>query len=278
MKNENLCTIQTSCINCATGTYQSLAGQTNCTDCATGTYQDQEGEANCKNCAAGSYQSNTGATSCILCPVGKYAANQGQIVCDDCPNGTTTTGTGSISCDVVLPVEMRDFIVKIDKNIVRLQWVTAQEVHTSFFVVQKSEDLTTWTTIARTNAKGAKNHANVYDATDPFPRNGITYYRVKTVDFDGKTAFTKAISIEFRQKTDLKIYPNPVSTQLNIAHADEEITAVAVFNSMGQMVMQYVFDKTHIAIMDLGQLITGQYIIHVTTDHNVYAQRLVKTR
>jgi hypothetical protein len=274
----------TNCINCPTGTSSSVAGITNvsyCQNCATGTYQDGTGQTACKNCAVGTYQNQQGQVACIACPVGKYAANEGQTQCDNCPSGFTTAGTGATSdreCEVVLSVELMEFWAKIEQNIVRLSWITAQEINNSFYVLQKSQDTKTWTTIARINGKGTYLGKSIYNATDPFPAKGVTYYRLKQVDFDGTTDFSKVISIEYGQKSSIKVYPNPMTDVLNIAHGEEKVKSVAIYNVVGQLVRSYTFDITHIGTINLTDLWQGQYILRITTEGSTYVERINKMR
>ena len=173
---------------------------------------------------------------------------------------------------------MLDFIVKVDKNIVRLQWITAQEVNTSFYVVQRSTDLNTWTTIARTNGNGTTYKTNTYNAVDPFPTKGVTYYRIKEVDFDGKLHYSPILSVEMADKTPIKVYPNPVGANLNIAHGEETLKSVAVYNLVGQLVMNVSFEKTNIGIMDMSNLQQGQYTLLIHTDKGFYSERVYKAR
>ena len=267
---------QANCINCAVGRYQNQTGQTACKDCEKGTYQNAQGADGCINCAAGTYQDVVGQIMCKNCPVGTYQSAQGTVGCINCPAGKTTSGEGATICDVTIPVEMVSFDAETNGRVVFLRWITAQEINTSFYVVQKSRDVKDWTTIARTNGKGTYSKTSVYDIIDPFPEKGITYYRIKEVDFDGKETFSKIVSVAINEKTALKVYPNPVTHQLTVAHADEAIRSVAIYNVVGQMVMNFTFTKTNIGSMDLSNLMKGQYLLRVYTEGGAYTYRIMK--
>lgn len=297
----------TACTNCPVGTYSTIAGgASSCTNCPKGTYSTQEAAAfpsTCINCIAGTYSTTEGAASamtCINCPAGTYSSTSGAAsssTCINCPKGTystqvaaifsstcincpsgTTSGTGATTCDAIIPIEMMDFIAKVDKNIVRLKWITAQEVNTSFYVLQKSTDLNEWITIARTNGHGTYYKTSVYDAVDPFPVKGVTYYRIKEVDFDGKLHHSNILAVEMNENTHLKVYPNPVGSEINIAHGEEIIKSVAVYNIVGQLVMNVSFEKTNIGKIDMSALQQGQYNLHIYTDRGFYSERIFKLR
>ena len=138
--------------------------------------------------------------------------------------------------------------------------------------------MTTWTTIARTNGNGTTYKTNTYNAVDPFPTTGVTYYRIKEVDFDGKLHYSPILSVEMAEKTPIKVYPNPVGANLNIAHGEEILKSVAVYNLVGQLVMNVSFEKTNIGIMDMSNLQQGQYTLLIYTDKGFYSERVYKAR
>ncbi len=269
---------QATCDDCLPGTYAQNIGQIACDNCMPGTYARNSGQSSCDNCIVGAYQPAQASINCIACPVGTYAQNQGQALCDNCPSGFTTSTTGSTSpadCNVVLGITLFEFSAAVDKNIVRLKWTTTEEKNTSFYVLQKSTNLEGWTTIARINGKGTTQNTTYYTATDPFPIKGVTYYRLKEVEFDGVTHYSKIISAESFSKASLKVYPNPATAELNVAHSEESIKTVFIYNLVGQKVAQYNFEKTNIGTLDLSDLISGQYILSVYTEGGAYAERIV---
>lgn len=266
------------CTDCPAGTFSSL-GASGCTDCPVGQFALLSGSPNCTDCTRGTFAPHTGSIICGDCPKGTYADHEGSTACTNCPVGKTTKFSRALDisyCDVTLPIELLDFTVAIDKSIVRLRWRTAQEVNTSFYVIQKTTDLNDWTTIARTNGKGTYSGISTYDAVDPFPAKGITYYRIKEVDFDGTMQYSPVVSAEMIEKTRIKVYPNPVGANLNIAHGEEIIKSVSVYNTLGQLMMDFTFEKTNIGVIDMSGLLQGQYTLLIYTDGGFYSERVYK--
>lgn len=62
--------------------------------------------------------------------------------------------------------------------------------------------------------------ALAYQFTDANPKNGIQYYRVELQTNDGKIIYSDLASATFLQASQFTLYPNPVSTQLNILSGD----------------------------------------------------------
>ena len=86
-----------SCISCATGTYDHDSDPTTpCISCGPHTYMDETGATACKACGAGTY---TSGDYCSLCPVGKVDLDSNtNTECTDCPSGLYTDETGATTC------------------------------------------------------------------------------------------------------------------------------------------------------------------------------------
>jgi hypothetical protein len=271
---------KSSCKICAAGTATGYVdGSTFCPPCAAGKYASSEGAAVCQDCEEGKYQPNTGQITCLSCPQGKYASTRGNTACTDCPAGFTTVGTGADNvslCTVVLPLEMLDFKATVHQSVVHLYWQTAQEKNLSFYRVQRSDDGKNWITIARTNARGNTTRLTEYTAADPFPNNGVTFYRIMSYDFDGTTHFSKILSIEVSAQSAFKVYPNPAQNQLNVAHSTEKIKAVEILNLMGQIQLVTTFDGTYIGALDVSGMPSGHHILRVYTEGGIFTEKIVK--
>lgn len=104
------------------------------------------------------------------------------------------TGT---AVNTALPVTLTKFEAKKANNAVNLNWSTSSEQNNSHFEVLKSNDAKTWTIL--TTVRGAENSNQTlnYKATDVTPANGINYYQLKQVDFDGKSSLSEIVNVTF---------------------------------------------------------------------------------
>jgi len=104
-------------------------------------------------------------------------------------------GSGTVYVDNVyfyntlLPVNLIEFKVAQKSSTAVLHWSTASEQNNKGFAVERSSDATNWKQIAFVAGKNNSSAVNNYSATDFAPSNGVNYYRLKQIDFDGKTAF-----------------------------------------------------------------------------------------
>ncbi|MBV6461723.1 MAG: hypothetical protein HND27_09215 [Bacteroidetes bacterium] len=94
-----------------------------------------------------------------------------------------------------LPIELVSFEAMEESPYVKLFWATQSENNSSHFIVQKTADFEKVYDTGTIPASGNSRTLVNYNYTDKNPLNGNSYYRLKQVDFDGKTSFSDWISI-----------------------------------------------------------------------------------
>ncbi|MBK7307456.1 MAG: hypothetical protein IPI88_10740 [Chitinophagaceae bacterium] len=87
--------------------------------------------------------------------------------------------TVTVNWSQTLPVKLISFSGRLNGNKVDLNWVTANELNTKNFEVERGTDGRNFTKIATVTAKGNSSTAISYDQVDPLPIKGINYYRLK---------------------------------------------------------------------------------------------------
>jgi len=109
-----------------------------------------------------------------------------------------------------LPIELLSFEVKLNEKVVDLTWKTASEKDNDYFVIERSNDSENWIEIAQTKGAGTSNSVLAYNETDYSPENGINYYRLKQVDFNGDFTYSSIKTVNFKgTKGTIEIYTNP---------------------------------------------------------------------
>jgi Concanavalin A-like lectin/glucanases superfamily/Secretion system C-terminal sorting domain len=144
----------------------------------------------------------------------------------------------------VLPVELLDFKgrnmppnAQNTEGSNLLTWQTALEQNTLNFDIERSTDGQIFEKIGEQKAKGSYATYEYSDKTfGGFQTLKKFYYRLKINDLDGKTTFSKIISLENGKiGRVLKIYPNPVSDILTIENIDRQ--DLEIVNILGQIVL-----------------------------------------
>ena len=103
-------------------------------------------------------------------------------------------GTAVLDCSV-LPIELSNFTVRNENNVNRISWSTLSEINNSHFELERSVDAINWILVKNITGSGNSNQQNNYTFKDHNYKQGINYYRLKQIDFDGKVSTFKIIAI-----------------------------------------------------------------------------------
>jgi hypothetical protein len=207
------------------------------------------------------------------------------------PGGANTTTNGNVKVTVVsnfgpftfgatgngvLPINLTNFTVQKNNNVVNVNWTTEQEVNSSYFSVQRSTNRTSWKEIGTVNAAGNSNSEINYSFTDKAPLKGINYYQLKQVDKDAKAVYSATKSVLFNNLFQAVLSPNPVSDVLNVylSKTGSSVTNIYLYDSNGKLV-KTLATKENVQTINVSGLAKGLYFIKIANDSNVETQRVV---
>ncbi|WP_165963512.1 T9SS type A sorting domain-containing protein [Hymenobacter radiodurans] len=195
---------------------------------------------------------------------------------------TPTTPTTLVGIEVVglppviLPVELVSFTAKLQNNKVNLSWVTASEKNNKGFEIQRSQDATTFSTILFKNGKGTTNNKTTYTALDEQPLSGVSYYRLKQIDNDGKISLSNVVAVTGPELAEIAMYPNPTQHILNIRlpYASKAGAQVTVTDLSGRVVRTEKLAAN--GEMNMNSLSNGTYLVTVNDGVKKVTRRIVK--
>lgn len=96
-----------------------------------------------------------------------------------------------------IPVELVYFGARQVNKSTALSWQTAAEQNSKRFDVERSTDGVRFVKIGSVQAAGNSNQLKKYGFTDPYPEQGINYYRLRLVDHDGKSTLSETKKLDF---------------------------------------------------------------------------------
>ncbi len=144
---------------------------------------------------------------------------------------------------VVIPVELLSFTGHQKDEMNVLTWQTATEINVSHFGIERSLDGKIFEKIGTVAAKNTPSPINrdastVYQLSDKASVQ-ILYYRLRTVDHDGKETVSQVIALGDARasKTSIKVYPNPAKNVLNIENGEDK--KLEIVNVLGQVVLSF---------------------------------------
>jgi hypothetical protein len=157
----------------------------------------------------------------------------------DVRTGSLTTQSiflSGLSWSNIVPVQLIYFRGKAEAERVRLNWATATEINSSYFNVERSTDLKDFTAIGKITSAGDSRQRIEYNFLDEAPLPGVNYYRLKQVDKDGTSEYSKIIAIS--PQTDASrfiIYPNPSDgNNIKLQFDNLELDGIKLVTMLGQ--------------------------------------------
>ena len=178
-----------------------------------------------------------------------------------------------VSYGIDLPVKLQSFSALVNNNNIQTTWSTSSELNTNHFIIQHSTNGSSFTDIG--NVKAIGSGANGYSFTDTHPNNGTNYYRLKSVDKDGASTFSKVVSAEIvDSRYEIVVVPNPVRSLATIK--GNHIASVQVVDNIGRVVKTVSLKDATNPTLAVGGLHAGVYHLRVeTSDGKVNGANLV---
>lgn len=124
--------------------------------------------------------------------------------------------TVSYKMSAPLPVQLSEFNARVVDEGVKLNWTTASEINNDFFSVERSLDGRAFQSIGIVYGMGTSTESNHYYLLDDRPENGLSYYRLKQVDFDENFSYSNIVSANIEKGNTFSIYPTIVENNLTI--------------------------------------------------------------
>jgi len=97
----------------------------------------------------------------------------------------------------LLPVELTSFSAKKTGEVVEIKWGTASEINSKIFIVERSIDGINFEEILETRGAGNASESQFYQEIDFFPNEGVNYYRLKQIDYNGAYEYFRTVAIMF---------------------------------------------------------------------------------
>ncbi len=116
-----------------------------------------------------------------------------------------------------LPLDFLSFTGHVEDGGVRLEWATTNEVNVETIFLQKSYDGEIFTDLFSVPGTNVEDQTNYYQYLDSSPTEGLNYYRLRQVDFDGTEDLSELVIVQWTTEVnELEFYPNPVQDVLNV--------------------------------------------------------------
>lgn len=212
--------------------------------------------------------SSTGATTANVTPTNQGTPCFNYSVTDNFGCTYTQPQCITVNCGTSMPVGLVSFeATALNNNVVRLNWETSSEQNNDYFVIERSvsgED--GWEAIATVDGAGNSETPKDYTDVDNMPLNGISYYRLRQVDFNGQERVheMESVYIDAVGMGDLVIFPNPATGLVTLKGDIVSLSTFKLLNAMGQDIRMNVSSYKQgdgSLVLDVSSLRAGVYIV-----------------
>jgi hypothetical protein len=110
-----------------------------------------------------------------------------------------------------LPVTVTDIRARVENNVVAVEWNASNAVNLREYQVERSADGRSFSSIGTVAARNAGAATQAYRFDDTRALSGWNYYRIKSVDNDGRIRYTSIVKVMLgKAASSITVYPNPV--------------------------------------------------------------------
>lgn len=221
----------------------------------------------------GGMTAGTVYTVCYTVPAGCSGVNICPLI--NCTAGSC--GGGGTS----LPVELLYFNAVMDHGVVKLNWATAAEINNDYFTIERTPDGKVYSIAGYMGGAGNSNSYLSYNSVDETPLEGVSYYRLRQTDFDGKFSYSRVVSVETASENPLKLLyispdQNRNSLQYQFSYTGVKPLLVEVIDVLGKTVYSNQIsadNNSQILNTDVSGLSKGVYLFKVSDGINTVIKK-----
>jgi len=160
----------------------------------------------------------------------------------------------SIPAPAPLPIKLTAFTGRLQtESTVKLDFTSEIELNSYQYVIERSADGKTFTSVGTIKASGNSAQEIKYNFVDQLPAAGDYFYRLKLVDIDGSSEYSKIVYVNSKKGAGIvtKIFPNPFTSDVQLigaTSADLIPANIKVFSMSGQQIGYHIVGANAISI------------------------------
>ncbi len=186
------------------------------------------------------------------------------------------TGFATGLINSALPLSWVQFKGVDKSNFVALDWITENEVNTSYFDIEASRDGVNFSTLGQLTAGGSSTHSYNYNHDNP--GTGTWFYRVKQVDKDQKYTYSEIIRIRLGSLQSPIIYPVPAANVVTVDFGKtiNNATLKILTVDLKPVSIEKIAGLADRKQISIERLPAGNYLLQVLSASENYVLRFIK--
>ena len=166
-----------------------------------------------------------------------------------------------------------------------LYWTTASELNSQRFDLYYGKDVNNMKKLAEVPSKAENGKSNTslsYNFVHNIDIEGDSYYRLHSVDLDGKEEIHNTVHLYKSNEGTIAIYPNPASENIfvNYANGELDVVNITLSDMQGRTVYKkkvIIYDNAFNEIVPVKNLAKGTYLLNIKDYEGYeYSQKITK--
>ncbi len=180
-------------------------------------------------------------------------------------------------CPLGLPIELLSYEGKGYLGYNKLNWSTASEKNSDYFLIERAGDDGNYQSIGRVEASGNSTSIIDYSFIDRSAPATGAYYRLVEYDINGTKYISHSIYIGAYQSSQVSVFPNPANTSVTVRseQPDSEFTSVEIVDIYGKALIVQSGNSSEKNI-DISLLQSGIYFVRISFSETSEIIRLIK--
>ena len=183
-----------------------------------------------------------------------------------------------VDASAALPVTLINFkAIPVNQKIVA-SWQTAFENNTSHFELWRSKGVLSFDSVGKLTAAGNSTGLLNYSFIDNNPYDGVSYYRLKTVDKDGRFEWSAIVKVIIDDKHPVSLYPNPASDNITISVNSsilDKKPMAFIYDARGALSRSFKITERNQQV-HIGFLAAGIYLLKLSTGDEIQTITFIK--
>ena len=182
-----------------------------------------------------------------------------------------------------VPVELTQLIAYQRGENVQVEWKTETEIDNKGFFVERSGDGVSWETLGWVDGVGTTFTPQEYTFLDQKPLNGVNYYRLQQLDFNGTFEYSYVVSVEMGEgAARLLVFPNPTEGELAfrvpVDEFQQEEMTLRIFSINGALMREFTQTAATAGTLNIADLAEGTYILEINTGTQQFLAKVTKLK
>ncbi len=182
----------------------------------------------------------------------------------------------------ILPIHITSLQVSYNMPFAHVKWTVKKEIQTDYYWLERSTDGINFQRVYKQAANNTGNSTYTYPDNVSAVTTGNVFYRIRQYNKDGKEYVTNVVSIKLNGKLDIKSWPNPFSTSINLTlfSTSKQKLQLALMDVVGKTYLTRTIEteigNNTLVLSNLANLPAGMYILKVTGTNVNVTEKVVK--